>query len=64
MISTMEERVAVQEVQGSNLWHIHLDVMRGESIWLGTAVACCDIEDFPEICALWADCRRCPVCGD
>ena len=52
MTSNMEERLAVQEVRGSGLWRIHLEVMREDGIWLGTAVACCDTESFPVLRAV------------
>ena len=52
MTSELEERVAVQEVQRSDLWHIQVEVMREDSVWLGTAAACCDIKSFPVLRAM------------
>ncbi len=52
MTSNMEERLAVQEVQGSSLWHIQVEVMREDIVWLGTAAACCDTESLPVLRAM------------
>ena len=52
MTNIMEERLAVQEVQGSHFWHLHVEAVREDSIWLGTAVACCDTESVPVLRAM------------
>ena len=52
MTINMEEPLVVQEVQGSSLWYIHVEVMREDSIWLGTAATCCGTESFPVLRAV------------
>lgn len=51
MTSKMKERMA-QDVQRSDLWHIQVKVMREDSVWLGTAVACCDTKIVPVLRAV------------
>ena len=52
MTSKMEERAAVQEVQGNNLWHIQVEVVREDGVWFSTAAACCDTEGVPMLRAV------------
>ena len=52
MISKVEELLAIQEAHGSNRWHIHMEVIREDGVWLGSAAACCDVESFPVLRAL------------
>lgn len=52
MINKLQEILAIREVDTSNVWHIRVEVMRDDSIWLGTAIACCDTEIAPVLKAM------------
>ena len=52
MMCKMEERLTAQEVQGNNLWHIQAEIMHEDSVWIGTAAACCDAESVPVLRAV------------
>lgn len=47
MTSKIGDPLATHVVCRGNIWHIRVEVAREDSIWIGTAVAYCEIGSVP-----------------
>ena len=50
--SKIEDLHVIQVACKSNIWHIQVEVTREDSVWIGTAAACCEKKSVPVLRAL------------